>query len=185
MTSQTPRETTSRSLQGSKPPDVELHPFAVTDQCVCAAGDGERRLVCLFRVTGSGGSPGTAVPAGTSSQVGFSPGSLTPQPKLLKRNHNRIPFPCCRLFLVHVDGSGLELLRSQTVEEGFHQARSDPAVALLKEPLPDSGARFRSLSEVLNNTRMTSVSFRWVWYHRPEARSPESVVAVDGGKKGP
>uniref|UniRef100_A0A674PKG6 Sperm associated antigen 17 n=1 Tax=Takifugu rubripes TaxID=31033 RepID=A0A674PKG6_TAKRU len=44
-----------------------------------------------------------------------------------------------RLFLVHVDGSGLELLSSPTVEEEFHQARSDPAVALLKEPLPDSG----------------------------------------------
>ncbi|TNM93881.1 hypothetical protein fugu_002057 [Takifugu bimaculatus] len=44
-----------------------------------------------------------------------------------------------RLFLVHVDGSGLELLSSRTVEEEFHQARSDPAVALLKEPLPDSG----------------------------------------------
>lgn len=38
-----------------------------------------------------------------------------------------------------MDGSGLELLSSQTVEEEFHQARSDPAVALLKEPLPDSG----------------------------------------------
>lgn len=45
------------------------------------------------------------------------------------------------------------------MEEEFHQARSDPAVALLKEPLPDSGARFMSLSEVPDNPRMTPVSF--------------------------
>lgn len=159
---------------------------AVTDQCVCAAGDGERRLVCLLRVTGSGRSPGTAVPAGTSSQVGFSPGSLTPQPKGLKRNHDRIPFPCGRLFLVHADGSGLELLSSQTVEEGFHQARSDPAVALLKEPLPDSGARSRSLSEVLNIPRMTSVSFSGgfgITVLRPARRSLWSQWTV--GKRVP
>lgn len=110
--------------------------------------------------------------------MGFGPGSLSPQPKGLKRN------PRCRLFLVHADGSGLELLSSQTVEEGLHQARSDPAVALLKEPLPDSGAPFRGLPEVPNNNDVC-VFFRWVWYHRPEARSSESVVAVDGGKKGP
>ncbi|KAM8746844.1 sperm-associated antigen 17 [Acanthopagrus schlegelii] len=43
-----------------------------------------------------------------------------------------------RLFLVHKDGSGTELLSSQTVEELLYQAYSDPTVALLKEPLPDT-----------------------------------------------
>uniref|UniRef100_A0A671YZ06 Sperm associated antigen 17 n=1 Tax=Sparus aurata TaxID=8175 RepID=A0A671YZ06_SPAAU len=43
-----------------------------------------------------------------------------------------------RLFLVHEDGSGTELLNSQTVEELLYQAYSDPTVALLKEPLPDT-----------------------------------------------
>lgn len=42
-----------------------------------------------------------------------------------------------RLFLVHKDGSGTELLSSHTVEELLFQAYSDPTIALLKEPLPD------------------------------------------------
>ncbi|XP_037613814.1 sperm-associated antigen 17 isoform X2 [Sebastes umbrosus] len=45
---------------------------------------------------------------------------------------------CPRLFLVHEDGSSTELLSSQTVEELLYQAYSDPAIALLKEPLPDT-----------------------------------------------
>lgn len=45
--------------------------------------------------------------------------------------------PACRLFLVHGDGSAVELLSSQTVEEVLRQACSDPAAVLLKEPLPD------------------------------------------------
>lgn len=53
---------------------------------------------------------------------------------------------CSRLFLVHEDGSGTELLSSQTVEELLYQAYSDPTVALLKEPLPDTqGALFNVL----------------------------------------
>lgn len=47
-----------------------------------------------------------------------------------------------RLFLVHVDGSGTELLSSQTMEEVLYQAHSDPAAVLLKEPLPDSQGAF-------------------------------------------
>lgn len=39
---------------------------------------------------------------------------------------------------MHEDGSGTELLSSQTVEELLYQAYSDPTIALLKEPLPDT-----------------------------------------------
>lgn len=42
-----------------------------------------------------------------------------------------------RLFLVHGDGSAVELLSSQRVEEELRQAQSDPAAAVLREPLPD------------------------------------------------
>lgn len=45
---------------------------------------------------------------------------------------------CSRLFLVHENGSGTELLSSQTVEEVLYQAYSDPTIAVLKEPLPDA-----------------------------------------------
>ncbi|XP_034757010.1 sperm-associated antigen 17 isoform X3 [Etheostoma cragini] len=49
---------------------------------------------------------------------------------------------CPRLFLVHENGSGTELLSSQTVEEVLYQAYSDPTIAVLKEPLPDSPDTF-------------------------------------------
>ncbi|CAL8240434.1 unnamed protein product [Merluccius merluccius] len=43
-------------------------------------------------------------------------------------------FVCvCRMFLVHVDGSGTELLVCQEVESLLQQAHSDPAVALLTQ----------------------------------------------------
>uniref|UniRef100_A0A1A8BW97 Sperm associated antigen 17 n=1 Tax=Nothobranchius kadleci TaxID=1051664 RepID=A0A1A8BW97_NOTKA len=43
---------------------------------------------------------------------------------------------CPRLFLVHEDGSGSELLSRHAVEELLKQSRSDPTIAVLKEPLP-------------------------------------------------
>ncbi|XP_031140996.1 sperm-associated antigen 17 isoform X4 [Sander lucioperca] len=49
---------------------------------------------------------------------------------------------CPRLFLVHENGSGTELLSSQTVEEVLYQAYSDPTIAVLKEPLPDAQDKF-------------------------------------------
>ncbi|XP_041842655.1 sperm-associated antigen 17 isoform X2 [Melanotaenia boesemani] len=53
------------------------------------------------------------------------------------RLHAKHKEHCPRLFLVHEDGSGTELLSSQTVEELLQQAYSDPTIALLMEPLPD------------------------------------------------
>ncbi|XP_074555058.1 sperm-associated antigen 17 [Halichoeres trimaculatus] len=49
---------------------------------------------------------------------------------------------CPRLFVVHEDGSGTELLSSQTVEDLLYQAYSDPTIAVLKEPLPDTQDEF-------------------------------------------
>ncbi|KAM6908930.1 sperm-associated antigen 17 [Xenentodon cancila] len=51
-------------------------------------------------------------------------------------------YNCPRLFLVHEDGSGTEFLSSHIVEELLCQARADPTVALLKEPLPDKQDEF-------------------------------------------
>ncbi|XP_037531803.1 sperm-associated antigen 17 [Nematolebias whitei] len=47
-----------------------------------------------------------------------------------------------RLFLVHEDGSGTELLSSPSVEELLDRAHSDPTIAVLKEPLPDKQDEF-------------------------------------------
>uniref|UniRef100_UPI00398EE5F6 sperm-associated antigen 17 isoform X2 n=1 Tax=Pristiophorus japonicus TaxID=55135 RepID=UPI00398EE5F6 len=42
-----------------------------------------------------------------------------------------------RLFILHADGSGTELLRSDDVEEYLYRAYSNPATAVLKEQLPE------------------------------------------------
>ncbi|XP_061620123.1 sperm-associated antigen 17 isoform X3 [Phyllopteryx taeniolatus] len=47
-----------------------------------------------------------------------------------------------RLFLVHEDGSGSELLSSQAVVELLRRAHSDPTAVLLKDPLPDTRGDF-------------------------------------------
>lgn len=54
--------------------------------------------------------------------------------------------------MVHEDGSGTELLSSQTAEELLYQAYSDPTIALLKEPLPDTqGALFSIFKKKKND----------------------------------
>lgn len=46
---------------------------------------------------------------------------------------------------MHEDGSGTEMLNSQTVEELLDEAYSDLTVALLNEPLPGKqGAHLRT-----------------------------------------
>ncbi|XP_069374874.1 sperm-associated antigen 17 isoform X3 [Paralichthys olivaceus] len=60
----------------------------------------------------------------------------------VSRPHEKYGEHCPRLFLVHEDGSGTELLRSQTVEKLLHQAYSDPTIAVRKEPLPDTQDEF-------------------------------------------
>lgn len=134
MTSPTLMETTFRSLLLVKPRRAPVQvSVPVGDEGVCAAGVGKRRLVCHVGFMESGG---------TSPQVGLEPRNS----ELVcggAAASSQVLCPGCRLFLVHADGSGVEFLPSQVVEEDLLLARSDPAVALLKEPLPDSpGALF-------------------------------------------
>ncbi|XP_035266717.1 sperm-associated antigen 17 isoform X2 [Anguilla anguilla] len=55
-----------------------------------------------------------------------------------------LKFPCVRykehsprFFVVHEDGSGVELLHYSDVEDFLCSANSDPTVAVLKEPIPE------------------------------------------------
>ncbi|XP_042368348.1 sperm-associated antigen 17 [Plectropomus leopardus] len=105
---------------------------------------------------------------------------------------------CPRLFLVHEDGSGTELLSSQTVEEMLYQAYSDPTIALLKEPLPDTQDEFgitilkpghRSVwSQWLlgkQNPDITPPNLRnrsWHDFPRTEKKSPGPPFGTDMGK---
>ncbi|KAG7463545.1 hypothetical protein MATL_G00177760 [Megalops atlanticus] len=42
-----------------------------------------------------------------------------------------------RFFIIHEDGSGTELLHSRDVEDFLCREHSDPAIAVLKEPIPE------------------------------------------------
>ncbi|XP_060922240.1 sperm-associated antigen 17 isoform X2 [Limanda limanda] len=77
----------------------------------------------------------------------------------VSRLHDKYGKHCPRLFLVHEDGSGTELLRSQTVEELLYQADSDPAVAVWKEPLPDTQDEF---GITILKPRHQSVGSQWM-----------------------
>ncbi|XP_031430665.1 sperm-associated antigen 17-like [Clupea harengus] len=48
-----------------------------------------------------------------------------------------------RFFVARGDGSGLELLSSQTLEELLSEAYANPAIAVLKELIPQYTGRFR------------------------------------------
>lgn len=59
-----------------------------------------------------------------------------------------------RLFLVHEDGSGTELLNSHRVEELLDRANSDPNIAVLKEPLPDKQGDLSISKTLLKHFKM-------------------------------
>ncbi|XP_029382247.1 sperm-associated antigen 17 [Echeneis naucrates] len=89
---------------------------------------------------------------GQVSVLNFSPATSTfkqDEEELLEeedqevtRLHVKYREHCPRLFLIHEDGTGTEMLSSQTVEELLNQAYSDPTIALLNEPLPDTQEEF-------------------------------------------
>lgn len=47
--------------------------------------------------------------------------------------------------MAHGDGSGLELLSSQALEELLLEAYTDPAIAILKEDVPEFPGKFTLL----------------------------------------
>lgn len=63
-----------------------------------------------------------------------------------------IPFLFSRLFIVHENGSGTELLHSQIVEELLFQAYSDPTIAIIKDPLPETQGALLCVQQVLKHT---------------------------------
>uniref|UniRef100_A0A665XGI1 Sperm associated antigen 17 n=1 Tax=Echeneis naucrates TaxID=173247 RepID=A0A665XGI1_ECHNA len=68
---------------------------------------------------------------------------------------------CSRLFLIHEDGTGTEMLSSQTVEELLNQAYSDPTIALLNEPLPDTQGALEFCITILKPSHQ-SVWSQWI-----------------------
>ncbi|XP_044196890.1 sperm-associated antigen 17 isoform X3 [Thunnus albacares] len=105
-------------------------------------------------ITDSDGNHFQVLEDGQISVLNFSPAPSTlkhdaeepaeeeEEDREVARLHDKLREHCPRLFLVHEDGSGTELLSSQTVEDLLYQAYSDPTIALLKEPLPDTQDEF-------------------------------------------
>uniref|UniRef100_A0A8C3A3I6 Sperm associated antigen 17 n=1 Tax=Cyclopterus lumpus TaxID=8103 RepID=A0A8C3A3I6_CYCLU len=104
---------------------------------------------------------------------------------------------CSRLFLVHEDGSGTELLSSQTAEELLYQAYADPNIALLKEPLADTQGFSITILKPSHesvwsqwllgkqNPDITPANLRnrsWHDFPRIEKKSPGPPFGVDMGR---
>ncbi|XP_059211469.1 sperm-associated antigen 17 isoform X3 [Centropristis striata] len=123
---------------------------------------------------------------------------LEEEDREMARIHLKHREHCPRLFLVHEDGSGTELLSAQTAEELLYQAYSDPTIALLKEPLPDTQDEFGitilkpSHQSVWSqwllgkqNPDITPPNLRnrsWQDFPRTEKKSPGPPLGTDMGR---
>ncbi|XP_029026563.1 sperm-associated antigen 17 isoform X3 [Betta splendens] len=131
LTTPSPKSGTPTTLPGS-------YTFSHSDSVICDITDHDGNH---FQVTEDG----------QVSVLNFSPASSSiklDEEELEEEEREMAGTPvkhrehCPRLFVLHEDGSATELLSSQAVEELLYQACCDPAIAVLKEPLPDTQDEF-------------------------------------------
>ncbi|XP_030060893.1 sperm-associated antigen 17 [Microcaecilia unicolor] len=107
-----------------------------TTDVICEAMDPEGNL---FQVMFDGVTS-VVIPSNEPLDVGeetIMEEDISQQSKPVKHSsvsyNNHVP----RFFVISEDGSGLELLREKEVEEYIAACYSDPAIAIIKEPIPD------------------------------------------------
>ncbi|XP_078265211.1 sperm-associated antigen 17-like isoform X3 [Rhinoraja longicauda] len=99
-----------------------------------------------------------------------------------------------RLFILHADGSGTELLRSSDVEEYIYQACTNSTTAVLKEQLPeypgvlgitflkpsteDIGSRWLIKKDVANIIPPNLQSRRWDTFPQRECKVPGPPIGM-------
>ncbi|XP_069744518.1 sperm-associated antigen 17 isoform X3 [Narcine bancroftii] len=100
-----------------------------------------------------------------------------------------------RLFVLHADGSGTELLRSSDVEEYMYQACANSTTAALKEQLPefpgvlgitflkpsnkDIGSRWLIEKDVANIIPPNLQSRKWNTFPQTECKVPGPSIGMD------
>uniref|UniRef100_G1NN56 Sperm associated antigen 17 n=1 Tax=Meleagris gallopavo TaxID=9103 RepID=G1NN56_MELGA len=101
-----------------------------TSSTICEMMDPEGNL---FKVMADGSTSVLVQSIGFDSRKSKSSASVVPEVNKSISYDEHVP----RFFIIHMDGSGTELLRSKDVEEYLAEVCDDPAVAVLQEPVQE------------------------------------------------
>uniref|UniRef100_A0A669QRP4 Sperm associated antigen 17 n=1 Tax=Phasianus colchicus TaxID=9054 RepID=A0A669QRP4_PHACC len=101
-----------------------------TSSTICEMMDPEGNL---FKVMADGSTSVLVQSIGFDSKENESSASVLPEVNKSISYDEHVP----RFFIIHMDGSGTELLRSKDVEEYLAEVCDDPAVAVLQEPVQE------------------------------------------------
>ncbi|XP_025946518.1 sperm-associated antigen 17 [Apteryx rowi] len=130
-----------------------------TSSTICEVVDPEGNL---FKVMADGRTSVLVPSVGFDDKEDRSSASVLPEINEPTTCDEHVP----RFFIVYADGSGTELLRSRDVEEHLAEACSDPATAVLQDPV-------RECPGVLNITILRPLVEASPWIMNKE---PESIV---------
>lgn len=97
-------------------------------------------------------------------------------------------FWLCRFFIVYADGSGSELLRSRDIDKYLAEACSDPATAVLQDPVQECPGRKLFSSDKQIFAKVESVSKlllgQEIWKCFSPCRQVPTLLAVKHGEEG-
>ncbi|XP_028940322.1 sperm-associated antigen 17-like, partial [Antrostomus carolinensis] len=133
-----------------------------TSSTICEMMDPEGNI---FKVMADG-STSVCVPSiGSDDKEDRSSASALPEVNKPVTYDEHVP----RFFIIYSDGSGTELLRSKEVHEYLAKARSDPAAAVLQDPVQECPG-------VLSITILCPLAEASPWVMKKE---PESIVPLN------
>ncbi|XP_068273423.1 sperm-associated antigen 17-like [Nyctibius grandis] len=101
-----------------------------TSSTICEMMDPEGNL---FKVMANGSTSVCVLSSGSDDNKDRSSPSVLPEVNKPITYDEHVP----RFFIIYADGSGTELLRSRDVHEYLAKARSDPAAAVLQDPVQE------------------------------------------------
>ncbi|XP_062450906.1 sperm-associated antigen 17 [Rhea pennata] len=135
-----------------------------TSSTICEVMDPEGNL---FKVMADGSTSVFVSSIGCDDKEDRSSASVLPENnEPIAYDDEHVP----RFFIVYADGSGTELLRSRDVEEHLAEACSDPATAVLQDPVQECPG-------VLNITILRPLveASSWIMNKEPESIIPPNL----------
>ncbi|XP_040563022.1 sperm-associated antigen 17 isoform X2 [Gallus gallus] len=134
-----------------------------TSSTICEMMDPEGNL---FKVMADGSTSVLVQSTGFDNKENESSTSLLPEVNKSISYDEHVP----RFFIIHMDGSGTELLRSKDVEAYLAEACGDPAVAVLQEPVQE----YPGAVSITTLFPLSEVS-PWVMKKEPECIVPPNL----------
>ncbi|XP_042644440.1 sperm-associated antigen 17 isoform X3 [Tyto alba] len=130
-----------------------------TSSTICEMMDPEGNL---FKVMADGSTDVCVPSIGSDDKEDRSSASVLPEVNKPITYHEHFP----RFFIIYADGSGTELLRSRDVHKYLAEVQSDPAAAVLQDPVQECPG-------VLSITILRPLAEASPWVMK---REPESIV---------